>query len=389
MHDGSEQRGTSRRMVGVRAGCLVLVAVPLGLACSNRRQGAPPAVPVTATQAEQRTVPFEITAPGTGEPMRAVAVSAQVTGIVTAVRFREGDDVREGEVLVQIDPRPYRNALQQAQATLARDLIQLANARRQVERYKGLAQSEYITSEQFEALETTSQSLEATIQSDSAAVDNARLNLEYTTIRAPISGRTGSLLIKEGNVVRAQGSGPLVTLNQTQPILVRFAVPAPLLPIIRQHQDSSLVVRVRPTSDTTSLSGTLIFVDNAVDTTTGTIMLKARFPNTDAQLWPGQFVTTTLVLYEERDVIMVPVPAVVEAEDGNYVYVVGEDNKAQTRPVVVGRTVGDDVVVTQGLTAGETVVTDGQLRLVPGARVQIRNLQAPARDQPAPRRGRS
>jgi len=389
MHDGSEQRGTSRRMVGVRAGCWVLVAVPLGLACSNRRQGAPPAVPVTATQAEQRTVPFEITAPGTVEPMRAVAVSAQVTGIVTAVRFREGDDVREGEVLVQIDPRPYRNALQQAQATLARDLIQLANARRQVERYKGLAQSEYITSEQFEALETTSQSLEATIQSDSAAVDNARLNLEYTTIRAPISGRTGSLLIKEGNVVRAQGSGPLVTLNQTQPILVRFAVPAPLLPIIRQHQDSSLVVRVRPTSDTTSLSGTLIFVDNAVDTTTGTIMLKARFPNTDAQLWPGQFVTTTLVLYEERDVIMVPVPAVVEAEGGNYVYVVGEDNKAQTRPVVVGRTVGDDVVVTQGLTAGETVVTDGQLRLVPGARVQIRNLQAPARDQPAPRRGRS
>jgi len=376
-------------MVGVRAGCWVLVAVPLGLACSNRRQGAPPAVPVTATQAEQRTVPFEITAPGTVEPMRAVAVSAQVTGIVTAVRFREGDDVREGEVLVQIDPRPYRNALQQAQATLARDLIQLANARRQVERYKGLAQSEYITSEQFEALETTSQSLEATIQSDSAAVDNARLNLEYTTIRAPISGRTGSLLIKEGNVVRAQGSGPLVTLNQTQPILVRFAVPAPLLPIIRQHQDSSLVVRVRPTSDTTSLSGTLIFVDNAVDTTTGTIMLKARFPNTDAQLWPGQFVTTTLVLYEERDVIMVPVPAVVEAEGGNYVYVVGEDNKAQTRPVVVGRTVGDDVVVTQGLTAGETVVTDGQLRLVPGARVQIRNLQAPARDQPAPRRGRS
>ena len=389
MHDGSEQRGTSRRMVGVRAGCWVLVAIPLGLACSNRRQGAPPAVPVTATQAEQRTVPFEITDPGTVEPMRAVAVSAQVTGIVTAVRFREGDDVREGEVLVQIDPRPYRNALQQAQATLARDLIQLANARRQVERYKGLAQSEYITSEQFEALETTSQSLEATIQSDSAAVDNARLNLEYTTIRAPISGRTGSLLIKEGNVVRAQGSGPLVTLNQTQPILVRFAVPAPLLPIIRQHQDSSLVVRVRPTSDTTSLSGTLIFVDNAVDTTTGTIMLKARFPNTDAQLWPGQFVTTTLVLYEERDVIMVPVPAVVEAEGGNYVYVVGEDNKAQTRPVVVGRTVGDDVVVTQGLTAGETVVTDGQLRLVPGARVQIRNLQAPARDQPAPRRGRS
>src|SRR3989304_6165025 len=168
MQDGSEQRGTSRRMLGVRAGCWVLVAVPLGLACSNRRQGAPPAVPVTATQAEQRTVPFEITAPGTVEPMRAVAVSAQVTGLGAAGRVREGDDGREGEVLVQIDPRPYRNALQQAQASLARDLIQLANAHRQVERYKGLAQSEYITSEQFEALETTSQSPEARIQAGSA-----------------------------------------------------------------------------------------------------------------------------------------------------------------------------------------------------------------------------
>ncbi len=379
MNRVSKRLGAGRRLLRTRAGCLILVAVPLGLACSNRRQGTPPAIPVTVAKAEQRTVPFEITAPGTVEPMRAAAVSAQVTGIVTGVRFREGDDVREGEVLMQIDARPYRNALQQAQATLARDLIQLANARRQVERYQGLAQSEYITSEQFEALQTTAQALEATIQSDSAAVDNARLNLEYTTIRAPISGRTGSLLIKEGNVVRTQGSGPLVTVNQTRPILVRFAVPAPLLPVIRRHQDSGLAVRVRPTNDTMSLAGTLTFVDNAVDSTTGTIMLKARFSNEGSQLWPGQFVTATLVLYEERDVILVPVPAVVEAEGGNYVYVVDADDKAVTRPVVVGRSVGDDVVVTQGLAAGETVVTDGQLRLVPGARVQIRNVQAPRR----------
>lgn len=379
MNEVSERRGASRRKVLARADCWVLATLPLVAACSSQRRAAPPAIPVTVAKVEQRTVPFEITAPGTVEPMRAAAVSAQVTGIVTGVRFREGDDVREGEVLLQIDPRPYRNALQQAEATLARDLIQLANARRQVERYQGLAQSEYVTSEQFEALQTTAQALEATIQSDSAAVDNARLNLEYTTIRAPISGRTGSLLIKEGNVVRAQGSGPLVTVNQTRPILVRFAVPAPLLPVIRRHQDSSLVVRARPTSDTTSLAGTLTFVDNAVDSTTGTIMLKARFANADGQLWPGQFVTATLVVYEERDVVMVPVPAVVEAESGNYVYVVDADNKAVTRPVVVGRSVGDDVIVTQGLAAGETVVTDGQLRLTPGARVQIRNVQDPRR----------
>jgi multidrug efflux system membrane fusion protein len=390
------QRGAGRRTSRLRAACCVILAVPLGLACSERRQAAAPAIPVTATRAETRTVPFEITAPGTVEPMQAVAVTAQVTGLVTSVRFREGDDVREGDVLLQVDPRPYRNALQQAQATLERDLIQLANARRQVERYKGLAQSEYITSEQFEALEATAQSLEATIQSDSAAVDNARLNLEYTTVRSPISGRTGSLLLKEGNVVRAQGSGPLVTVNQTRPILVRFAVPAALLPVIRQHQGGDLAVHAHPTSDTTAIAGTLTFVDNAVDTTTGTILLKARFPNADGQLWPGQFVTATLVLYEERDVVTVPVPAVVEAESGNYVYVVDGDSKAQQRPVVVGRTVGDDVILTQGLAGGETVVTDGQLRLVPGARVQIRNLQAPvanqrdsAATQPAPGRGRS
>jgi len=339
-------------------------------------------VPVTVARAEQRTVPYEITAPGTVEPLRAAAVTAQVTGMVISVRFREGDEVREGQVLAEIDPRPYRNALDQAEAALARDLIQLETARRQVERYRSLAQDASIAAETFESLLTTAQSLEATVKSDSANVDNARLNLEYTSIRAPISGRTGSLLIKEGNVVRAQGSGPLVTVNQTRPILVRFAVPAPNLPLIRRYQDSSLVVRVRANDDTTSLAGTLVFVDNTVDTTTGTIMLKARFANADGRLWPGQFVTATAVLYEERDAVVIPIPAVVEAEGGSYVYVIGDDDQAAQRPVVVGRTVGDDVIVTDGLQSGETVVTDGQLRLVPGARVQIRNVQDPRRGGP-------
>jgi multidrug efflux system membrane fusion protein len=347
------------------------------VACGGPPEGRQTSVPVTVAQAEQRTVPFEIMAPGTVEPMRAAAVTAQVSGMVISVRFREGDEVREGAVLVEIDPRPYRNALEQAEATLARDLIQLENARRQVERYRSLAQDAGIAAEQFESLQATAQGLEATVKSDSANLDNARLNLEYTSIRAPISGRTGSLLIKEGNVVRAQGSGPLVTLNQTRPILVRFAVPAPHLPVIRRYQDGNLLVRVRGDDDTTALSGTLVFVDNTVDTTTGTIMLKARFDNVSGMLWPGQFVTATLVLYEEQNAVVIPTPAVVEAEGGTYVYVVGEDGKAVTRPVVVGRSVGDDVVVTDGLAAGETVVTDGQLRLVPGARVQVRNLQPP------------
>jgi multidrug efflux system membrane fusion protein len=347
------------------------------MGCAESRAGRPTTVPVTVAQVEQRTVPFEIAAPGTVEPMRAVAVTAQVSGMVTSVRFQEGDEVREGALLMQLDPRPYRNALEQAEAALARDLIQLENARRQVERYRSLAQDAGIAAEQFESLQTAAQALEATVKSDSANLDNARLNLEYTSIRAPISGRTGSLLVKEGNVVRAQASEPLVTLNQTRPILVRFAVPAPHLPLIRRYLDSSLVVRVQADDDTAGVVGRLVFVDNAVDTTTGTIMLKARFDNANGNLWPGQFVTATAVIYEERNAMVIPVPAVVEAEGGNYVYVVDGDGKAATRPVVVGRAVGDDVIITDGLAAGETVVTDGQLRLVPGAQVQIRNVQDP------------
>lgn len=361
---------------------LVLAAVATACSEGNRRGNIAAAIPVTVARAEQRDIPFEITSPGTVEPLEAAAVAPQVTGVVTAVRFREGDEVRAGQVLVQIDPRPYRNALQQAEANLARDLAQLANARRQVERYEGLAQSEYVTTEQFEALRTNAEALEATVQSDSAAVDNARLNLEYTTIRAPLSGRTGSLLIKEGNIVRAQGSGPLVIVNQTKPILVRFAVPANYLPLIRQHQRDGLAVRaatgggVGTGENGEGFTGVLAFVDNAVDTTTGTILLKGRFDNPDGLLWPGQFVTATLVLYEERGVVLVPVPAVVDAESGTYVYVIGADSTAAVRDVAVGRSVGEYVIVTKGLSPGEVVVTDGQLRLVPGARVNIRRSQS-------------
>jgi len=359
-----------------------LFAVAVLGACGGQQREERPGVPVTVAQAELRSVPFEIAAPGTVEPMRAAAVTAQVSGMVVSIRFREGDDVRAGDVLAEIDPRPYRNAVDQAEAALARDLIELETARRQVERYRSLAQDASIAAETFESLLTTAQGLEAAVKSDSADLDNARLDLEHTSIRAPISGRTGSLLIKEGNVVRAQGSGPLVTLNQTRPILVRFAVPALHLPLIRRYQDSSLVVRVQANDDTTALTGQLVFVDNTVDTTTGTIMLKGRFENADGRLWPGQFVTATAVLFEERDAVVIPTPAVVEAEGGSYVYVVGEDGQAVVRPVMVGRSVGDDVIVTDGLAAGETVVTDGQLRLVPGARVQIRNVQDPRRGTP-------
>lgn len=353
---------------------LVVASSLVGMGC---RKAPPPrsaAVPVTTARVEQRTVPFEVTAPGTVEPIKAVAVTAQVSGLITAVHFQEGALVEAGQILFEIDPRPYRNALQQAEATLARDVVQLENARRQVERYQGLAQSEYITSEQYESLKATAAGLAATVQSDSATVDNARLNLEYTTIRAPISGRTGGLLVKQGNQVRAQSAEPMVLVNQTQPIMIRFSVPASYLQTIRAQRGERLRIRAATTTDTTTLLGSLSFVDNAVDTTTGAILLKGQFSNANGLLWPGQFVTTTLELYQEKDAILVPNAAIVTADAGSYVFVIDQEKKAAMRNVVLGRTVGEYQIVTVGLEPGERVVTDGQLRLTPGATVDIKNL---------------
>ena len=311
------------------------------------------------------------------EAINAVQVASQVPGIVTSVRFREGDEVKQGQVLFTIDSRPYRNALQQAEAALSRDIIQLANAQRQVDRYQSLARSEYVTDEQYQSLRTTAEVLATTVKSDSAALDNARANLEYTTIRAPLTGRTGSLQIREGNLVRTAGT-TVVMVNQTKPIQVRFAVPATYLPEIRARNNDSLLVRVKPggtvttAADQPTLEGVLAFVDNAVDTTTGTILLKGRFDNAEGILWPGQFVSATVVLYVEQAVV-VPQPAVMIGDRGNYVFLIDPERKAITRPVTTGRLVGDMLIVNSGLTADELVVSDGQLRLTPGIQVDIKN----------------
>jgi multidrug efflux system membrane fusion protein len=347
-----------------------LVVLVAASACKQSARPAAPSVPVTVAKAEERPVPFEVTAPGTVEPIRAVAVAPQVSGIVTSVNFHEGDEVAANQVLFRIDARAYKSALDQAEAALVRDVVQYNNAQKQVDRYRTLAKSEYVTDEQYQSLVATADGMVATVKSDSAAVDAARLNLEWCTIRAPISGRTGSLLIKEGNLVRAPGTGAMVMINQTRPIMVRFAVPASYLPDIRQRQRDNLKVNVSLADGRLPLKGDLAFVDNSVDTTTGTIMLKGRFDNGDDALWPGQFVTATLVLYVQNSIV-VPAPAVMNGEKGPYVFVVNDD-KADTRPVDVGRTVEDVVIVNKGVAAGETVVTDGQLRLTPNAKVDIK-----------------
>ena len=351
---------------------LLLVAAAAG-ACGRQPSGGPPRVAVTVARAERRAVPYQLGATGTVEPIRAVAVLPRVEGTVLRVRFDEGDEVVAGQVLFQVDARPYQAALLQAEAGLSRDLVQADNAARDAARYRELATNNTVTQEDYQQKQATADALAATVRADSAALAAAQLNVEYATIRAPIGGRTGSLTVREGALVRPTDPTPLVTINQLRPILVRFTVPSSNLPDLRRYADRPLRVLARPgSSDTGPLDGVLAFMDNHVDSITGTVLLKGRFANGDGQLWPGEFVDVTLVLTVEADALVVPAQAVMSSQQGTYVFVVNGDGSASQQPVTVARTVDSLAVIAQGVTAGALVVTDGQLRLTPNARVDIR-----------------
>jgi membrane fusion protein, multidrug efflux system len=350
------------------------IAVLVGGACTSRAANAPPRVPVSVARVERRAVPYEIGATGTVEPIRTVDVLPQVTGTILQVRFAEGDEVVAGQVLFEIDPRPYQAAMQQAAANLMRDLAQADNAARDAERYRDLAANNTVTKEDYQQKQATADALAATVRADSAALTVARLNLEYATIRAPIAGRTGRLLLHEGNVVRPGSTAPLVTINQLRPILVRFAVPAAQLPELRRHAGKPLRALASAARDSAApADGVLSFLDNQVDTTTGTVLLKARFPNRDGALWPGEFVEVTLVVDVQLDALVVPAQAVMTSQQGTYVFVVNGDGRADQRAVTVTRTVDSLAVLADGLAPGTLVVTDGQLRLTPDSRVEIRS----------------
>jgi membrane fusion protein, multidrug efflux system len=355
-----------RRTGGPLLGLLLLAA------CAEEKAPPSPPVPVTVATAERRTVPFELAATGTVEPIQTVAVQAQVSGVLQRVAFREGDEVKRGQVLFQLDPRPYRAAFEQASAILTRDQAQAANAAQEAKRYESLVEKEFVTSQQYDQVRTNAAAAQATLAGSKAAVDQAQLNLQYATIRAPISGRTGSLLIREGNLVRANSAEPLVKINQLRPILVRFAVPANNLSLIQTHAAKNLVVRAEPSGGGDPSEGTLTFVDNAVDTTTGTILLKGRFPNDDGSLWPGGFVNVRLQLYVEPDALVIPAAAVVAGQQGSFVFVIQPDSSASTRAVTVNRTAGDFAIVSGDVQPGDRVVVDGQLRLRQGSKVQIK-----------------
>jgi membrane fusion protein, multidrug efflux system len=340
--------------------------------CAKKDPPKAPSVPVTVGTAEQRAVPYELAATGMVEPIQTVAVQPQVSGPIMRVAFREGQDVRKGQVLFELDARPFQAALKQAEGLLARDHATASNAAEQAKRYSTLAEKEYVTAEQNDAARSDAAAATATATASQAAVDQARLNLQYATIRAPISGRTGGLRVREGNLVRSTDTAPLVTINQIQPILVRFAVPASNLGAIQRYRNDRITVFASPTGGGTASQGTLAFVDNAVDTTTGTILLKGSFPNADGGLWPGEFVNVRLRLYVEQSALVVPASAVVSGQQGSFVFVIQPDSSAATRKVAVERTAGDVSIVTGEVKPGDRVVTDGQLRLRQGSKVQIK-----------------
>jgi multidrug efflux system membrane fusion protein len=361
-----------------RAALLALLALVASLAalassgCGGKGPARTPPVPVVVGRAESRTVPYEIEATGTVEPIQTVSVLPQVGGVITRVSFREGAEVEKGQVLFQIDPRPYRATLGQAAAALSRDRAQAAAAVSDAGRYQALSEKDYATQDEYEQKRANADALLAAVRSDSAAVENARLNLEYATIRAPISGHTGALLVHEGNVVKA-GGDPVVTINQTRPIRVRFAVPEDFLSEIQRHRAPAPTVRVKSDGgDSTAATGRLTFVDNGVDASTGTILLKAEFPNTDRMLWPGEFVGVTLVLYLQRSACVVPATAVLEGQAGSTVFVLQPDRTVRSKAVTVQRKAGDLAVIAKGLSPGDSVVVDGQSRLADKSKVIVK-----------------
>jgi multidrug efflux system membrane fusion protein len=345
----------------------------------GRGGGGGPA-PVFVTQVQRKIVPVLIDAIGSVEPMRTTAVRSQVTGVLQKIAIQEGQDVKEGDLLFQIDPRPFQNALQSAKADREKLRVQLENARAQVARYRTLNAESMVSREQFQQIQDNARALEAQALASDSAVANATLQLEYCSIRAPLAGRTGNLGVHEGDLVRASDSGtPLVTINQISPIYVTFGVPQQYLAAINRYRtERPLPVAVKPPdTEEAPEKGELTFVDNTVDSTTGTIKLKGTFANAAHRLWPGQFATVTVTL-STPEVTVVPVGAVQNSQTGQHVFVVNGDNIAEVRDIVVERTFNDEAVVTKGLNPGETIVVDGQLRVVPGRAVQIRQPDAPA-----------
>ncbi|MEW6335675.1 MAG: efflux RND transporter periplasmic adaptor subunit [Thermodesulfobacteriota bacterium] len=339
----------------------------------GRGGGSREAIPVLVATAVQKALPVQLRAVGNAEAYATVAIKSQVTGVLLQAHFKEGQDVRKNQLLFTLDPRPFESSVKQAEAALARDIAQLQNAREQARRYAELVKKHYVSREQHDQLRTNAEALEAVVEADKAAVENARVQLSYCYIYSPMEGRVGAMLVNEGNLIRVNDGTPLVVINQVSPMNVTFSVPEQHLGDLKKYMAAGkLPVDALLPGGSYRERGTLSFVDNAVDRPTGTIKLKAVFTNPDRRLWPGQFVNVALTLTTQPNAVVIPSEAVQRGPEGEHVFVVQPDKKVDMRPVVVGWTSEGEAVIAKGIKAGEQVVREGQFLLGPGSRVEIR-----------------
>ena len=348
-----------------------LAAVELVRGTRAAPQKAAPAVPVSVATVVRKSVPVNLIAVGNVEPYTSVALKARVDGQILSVAFKEGDEVRKDALLVEIDPRPFAVALSQAQANLKKDQALLDHTIEQEVRYKELLEKKFISPDAYDQVRTNRDAAAATVAADEAAIQSAKLSLDYCTIRSPVTGYAGRILIQQGNLVKANDTNPLVTINQVVPIYVSFSVPEQNIGDVRKYQAAGdLHVQVAPGDGAhTPIAGKLASLDNSADPATGTIRLRAEFANLDKALWPGQFVNVVLTLHEQPDAVVTPSTALQNGPNGQYVFIVKPDATVELRDVKVARTEGNDTVVASGLEPGDKVVVAGQLRLAPGVHI--------------------
>lgn len=328
------------------------------------------AVPVVISKVKRSSFPVELRAIGTGQASKTVSVESQTAGIVKEVHYRQGQLIHQGDLLITLDESPFAAALAQAEAALARDKAQAQLSKAELDRYSELDKQGIVSKQQYEQSLASSKAMQASVQADEAAIQTAKIQLSYCSIYAPISGVAGAQLVYPGAAVKANDLPVLVVINQVSPIYVDFAVPQQYLGSIKKFMARSrLGVEATPSGDSVAEKGVLTFVNNTVDTGTGTIHLLASFPNTDQRLWPGQFSNVLLRLNEEQNVLVVPSQAVQTGQRGDYVFVTKPDMTVEVRQLKVGRNVNNQTEILQGLSEGETVVIDGQVRLVPGTKV--------------------
>ena len=344
----------------------------------GRGGGSREAVPVLVATAAQKSVPIQIRAVGNVESFSTVSIKSQITGVLVKVHFKEGQNVKQGQLLFTVDPRPFEAALKQAEASMARDAAQLQNAREQARRYAELVKKQYVSQEQYDQIRANADAAEAVVQADQAVVENAKVQLSYCYIYSPLDGQVGTLLVNEGNLVRVNDGTPLVVINQLTPIYVTFSVPEQNLADIKRHMASGKlkVDAAFPSDEGRPETGTLGFVDNSVDRSTGTIKLKAEFTNKERRLWPGQFINVALTLSTQAGAVVIPSEAIQVGPEGQHVFIVKADKRVEVRPVTVARTSEGETIISKGIEPGETVVREGQFLLGPGARVDVRDTKA-------------